>query len=212
VYRGLTSLIRRGADTAPPGRYTPPPVPPPDPGPSPGPSPGPIPVPTPVPTPPPDPGPVDVPDDTAFGSPAWSKIPEASGLASSTIAGTAFSTAREEAVVTEAAAGGLRARRVIVFEPTPCARRILPGCWFPPPPPPPPGRGNSGARNTRCVRSGWLLVCSCLWSSTLGASAILTTAAMTTSVTCSAADAAACVSAPNRRCGSRGVQGASGSR
>jgi hypothetical protein len=54
-------------------------------------------------------------------------MPEASGLASSTIdgGGTTSSTAGEEAVVT--AGGGLRVRRVIVFEPAPCARRIFSG-------------------------------------------------------------------------------------
>jgi hypothetical protein len=44
------------------------------------------------------------------------------------------------------------------------------------------------------------------------ATVVLIKAAMTTRVRCSAVDAASWDSAPNRRCGSRGVRGPSGSR
>src|SRR6187549_3195181 len=127
---GLTSRITRGAVTAPPGRYTPPPTPPPEPEPRPGPRPAPMPVPTPEPTPPPEPGPVDVPDDTPpVGSPSCSNVPDANGTASRTIEGRSGigSTAAAE-FAARSTGGDFRTRRVSASEPTPCARRIGPGC------------------------------------------------------------------------------------
>ncbi len=138
-------------------------------------------------------------------------------MASSTIdgSGETSSTVAREAVVTGAAgAGPFRTRRVMLSSPTACARRIGSGCWFPPPPPPLPACGSVEARNTRRRRSG--PCCSVIGSarrtSTPGADVVSMKATMTTRAMCSGADAASRVNPPRRRCGMRGVRGASGSR
>jgi hypothetical protein len=72
---------------------------------------------------------VDAPDNVAAaGKPIWSKMPPASGLASSAIDAGGGTSSTPGVVVGGLAGGGFRTRSVIVLGPTPCARRIGPGC------------------------------------------------------------------------------------
>jgi hypothetical protein len=109
--------------------------------------------------------------------------------------------------------GCFRTRRVIGSAPTPCARRIGSGRRLPPPPPPAPDSCSSGARNTMCRTSGrcWSVLCTAR-RTVMAAGVVPINMTMMTTAACSPSDAASCAAAPNRRDGSRGVSGSSGSR